>query len=115
MKTIKYLLSLSLFFTINACTSTTIIPQIGDMQTIITNARTEQEAIREANIQARRACNIYDQTLKIIDLDTIYQGADQTQKALIKLAENVLPKNKTSSPYTPEGYTYKATITFKCI
>ena len=115
MKTIKYVLLFSSLFMITACTSSTIVPAIGDMQTVITNASTEKEAVREANLRARRICNIRNQTINIIDLDTIYQGADPAQKALTKIAENVLPKNKTSSPYTPEGYTYKATITFKCI
>jgi hypothetical protein len=115
MKTIKYFLLLGLFFSVNGCTSTTMVPPIGELQTIITNANTEAEAIRIANIQARRACNVYNQTLKIIDLDTVYQGVDPAQKALIKLAENVLPSGKTYKPYTPDGYTYKATITFKCV
>ncbi len=106
---------LGLLFTINACTSTSIIPQIGDMQTVITNASTEKEAINSASFAAQRICATRHQTLKIIDLDTVYQGADQAQKTLVNLAEKVLTNSKTSSPYTPEGYTYKTTITFKCI
>jgi len=85
------------------------------MQTVITNAKTENEAVKIANDRARRICSLQNQTIKIIDLDTMYQGVDSSQQALANLAQRVLPKEKTSSPYIPDGYTYKATLTFKCV
>ncbi len=115
MKVIKYSFLLGLLLTTNACTSITIIPPVGDMQTVIANASTEKEAVGIANNRARRTCTVQNQTIKIIDLDTTYQGIDPAQKTLAKLAENILPKDKTSRSYTPDGYTYKATLTFRCI
>ena len=115
MKIIKCSFLFGLLFTVSGCTSVTVIPQIGDMRTVITNASTEKEAVDLANKKARRTCALQNQNIKIIDLDTVYQGIDASQKALVTLAKSVLPKDKTSSPYTPEGYTYKATLTFKCV
>lgn len=85
------------------------------MRTVIANASTENDAIKLANDRARRICTLQNQTIKIIDLDTRYLGADAKQKTLIKLAQNMLPKNETSSPYNPKNYTYKATLVFRCI
>jgi len=115
MKTIKYTIYLVILLTLGACTSTTVIPQMGDMQTVITNAKTENEAVKIANDKARRICAVQNKEIKIIDLDTIYQGNDPNQQALVNLAKRILPDNKTSSPYTPENYTYKATLTFRCM
>jgi hypothetical protein len=92
-----------------------MIPQIGNMQIIITNAKTENEAVKIANDKAHRTCTAQGQKLKIIDLDTVYQGNDPDQKALVNLAKQILPANKTSGLFTPENYTYKATLTFKCL
>lgn len=114
MKIIKHFFILGSLLTLNGCTSTTVIPQIGDLHTVISNASTENEAVKIATDRANRICTIENQKIKMIDLETVYQGNDPDQKALVKLAEHVLPKNKTSGPYTPENYTYKATLTFKC-
>lgn len=116
MKITKYILPLGLLIALVACTSTTVIPQIGDMQTVIAHAKTENEAVKAANDQANRVCTtLQNQKLKIIDLDTIYQGNDPNQKSLVSLAKKILPENKTSGPFVPENYTYKATLTFRCI
>lgn len=98
-----------------SCETTTLIPPIGNMQTVIANASTENEAVKMANARANNICVLQNQKIKIIDLDTSYHGNDPDQKALVNLAKKILPENKTSGPYHPENYTYKATLTFRCI
>lgn len=115
MKIINPLFTFGLFLAINGCSSITVIPGTGSLQTAIVNAYKENDAIRLANEKARQICIVQNQKLKVIDLDTVYQGLDPDQKMLNKLAETVLPKSKTSPPYTPKDYTYKATLTFRCV
>ena len=116
MKTIKYCLLFGLFIIINGCTPIPISSPTGDIQTFITFAETSQEAIQRAGNKARRACSVQNKNLKIIDTDILYQGIDINQKTLIARAQKVLPKQKTApaAAFTPQGYTYKATLTFKC-
>jgi len=115
MKKISCLFPIILLLTTSACTTVTIIPEDKDTQTIITNAATENESIKIANYHARSICTLKGKKIKITELDTIYQGDNKKQKELIELAKTILPKNKTSGDYTPEDYTYKAKLSFKCI
>jgi hypothetical protein len=66
-----------------------MIQQIGNMQTIITNDKTENEAVKIANNIVHSTYITQGQKLKIIDLDTIYQGNDTDQKALVNLAKQI--------------------------
>ena len=115
MKNIERLCFFCLLFTLSACTYVTVIPKTKDTQTVIANAATENGAVKIASHQAYRICFLKNKTVKKIVLDTIYQGDSAKQKELIKMAKTILPKDKTSGNYTPEDYTYKAELTFKCI
>lgn len=115
MKIIRYLLSLSLSLVIGGCTSVTTLPPTGEMRTVIANASKENDAVKLASDRAQNICVMQNQKLKIIDLDTTYEGMDASQKALDNLARKVLPNDKTNAAYDQSGYTYKATLTFKCI
>lgn len=115
MKTIKYIFCLGVFFVLGACTSTTLISQSGGMQTVIANAKNANDAVKVANNKASRICAVEGAKLKIIDLDTIYQGNDPNQQSLVDLAKQILPASKTEGPYIPAKHTYKATLTFRCI
>jgi len=115
MKINKHLYIFGLSLAISACTSVTIIPASGDQRTIISNASTGEKAVKIASYKADRICSVEGRRLKITEVDTIYQGVDKKQKEIIKSAKTILPKSKTARKYLPAAYTYKATLTFRCV
>ncbi|MBU0744487.1 MAG: YgdI/YgdR family lipoprotein [Gammaproteobacteria bacterium] len=115
MKIIKLAFAVCFLFLLNGCSSNTVIPNSGNIQTIITNADTDNNAVEIANKQARRICTLQGKEIKIIYLDTRYQGINDDQKALVEQAKQILPENKTHGAFTPENYIYKANLMFKCI
>ena len=115
MKLIKYTLILWTLCTISAYTSVTVIPQTGDMFTVIANGNSETKAAKTATDKAGRICELQSQSLKILDSETAYQGVNTDQQKLIKLAKDILPSGKTAGAYTPSDYDYKSTLTFRCI
>jgi hypothetical protein len=99
---------------VTGCTTTTIVPQIGNIYTVSAIDATENAATDTTINKAKAICDSHDSIVKIIDQETTYLAADATQKTLITLANKVLPNDKTKNPYTPNDHTYKTTLSFRC-
>ena len=111
----KQIIIVSLSLVVTACASVNVVNEARNRQTVIAYAKTSNEAVKIATHKAERICIAEEKSLKIIELDSVYQGADEKQRELIKFANTILPKNKTSKPYVPLDHTYKATVTLSCI
>ena len=114
--TTKIALVIGLFFSVIACTSTTVTRHTGNMFTVVATAESEKESGRLVSDRAKGVCaqqNI-DSGVNVIDTEVVYQGIDKNQQKLVKIARDILPDNKTKGPYTPPDHEYKTTLTFKC-
>ncbi|MCL5260138.1 MAG: hypothetical protein M1561_00425 [Gammaproteobacteria bacterium] len=111
---IKILSIATLAAMLTCCTTTTIVPQVGNMYIISAMSTTEAGAANAVIKKAKGMCESEKGNVKVIDQDTIYQGVDVSQQALINLANKVLPSNKTEPPSLPPDHAYKSTLTFKC-
>lgn len=96
------------------CSTTMTSEQGSNIFTVTATAVTNNEANAYALTKASHVCDQQDTDVKILDLDTQYQGIDRQQQALAKLANSVLPGSKSSPPFFPADRTYKTTLTFKC-
>jgi hypothetical protein len=84
------------------------------MYSVIATAVSEDKANQLAKEKSQSICAQQQIGVKIIDQETRYQGVDKDQQRLIKLAHDILPSSKQTTPYTPVDHEYKTTIVFKC-
>lgn len=115
--TTRIVLIAGILSAVASCTSTTTVTyHIGNMFTVVATADSAKEAGRLAIDRANGICakqNI-EAEVDVIDTECIYQGINKSQQKLVKIARDLLPESKTKGPYTPPGYKYKMTLTFKC-
>ncbi len=111
----KELIILSLSLVITACSSTYVIPNSDNTRTIFAHSSTNNEAAKIAVHKAARICTAEEKSLKMIELDSKYQGMNRKQMELVRLAKTVLPRNKTDKPYMPADHMYQATVKFRCV
>jgi hypothetical protein len=115
MKTInKILMSALTLAAISACSTTTVIPQVGNIYTVEALSSSTEKAKANAMAKAKLICQGQVMTPTILDEDMEYQGISTAQEKLIGLASKILPEEKTNGPYTPPNHDYKATISFRC-
>ena len=81
---------------------------------ITTNAATAAQANKLAIIKAQNICALQNNKVKLVGQKTTYQGLDQKQQNLVKLAQEFLPANKTDGTYVPTDYQYCTTLIFEC-
>lgn len=114
MKNLTFIcIAASLLF--SGCCSSTVIPQMGDIYTVTSIATTAYKSENAAICKAKNVCE-QQQSLKvdILDQETVYQGVDQSQQTLVKLANKIFGDSKCSSDVTPADHDYKTTVIFKC-
>ena len=99
---------------IAGCTSTTVVPQTGNIFTVTALGSTSAKATSAAIAKAHDVCEQQQGETKVLDQGTVYQGMDKSQQTLMRLSNKLFNENTTDDDFKPETLKYKATISFKC-
>ena len=114
MKKTLYITAAALSLTITACSTTTIIPEEGNKQTIISTDNNTKNLVENIRYRAERFCYQRGKKTHITKIDVTHQGLDKNQKKLVNQASYVLPRGKVSGEYVPSKYKFKGAVSFRC-
>lgn len=95
---------------LSGCASTTIYPEPNNTFSLVTTSSDQGYAEKDALKKATEHCQTSGRRLVVLKHNTIYQGADKNNAALIGLASAVIGTGNTAK----SAEDYQVTMKFKC-